>query len=113
MSDNPVIPLNNIVHVVPKEDLQLPEMAVVIEEQRGPYCPHEQIKVWPFYRVVECLKCKQRLDPFDYLLRLGQEERNLQSNIYWLRREVKQLNEEKEQLKKQVTMLKSQRRKLS
>lgn len=106
-----VVPLNNIVTVIPKEDLEVPELTIAIEEPKG-YCGHENVRVYPFYRRVNCRECQAVIDPFDWIMKLGQEERNLHSNLYWLKREIKNLQEDKKRLQKDITNLKAQKRKL-
>lgn len=112
MNDKPVIALDNIIRVIPKEELELPEMAIVIEEKPGPYCPHEQVKAFPFYRILQCVRCGKQLEPFDYILHLGNKERNLQSNLRILHYEVKHKKEEKEKLENEIKKLKAEKRKL-
>jgi hypothetical protein len=107
-----IVPLDNIIRVIPKEELELPEMAVVIEEKPGPYCPHEQVKAFPFYRTLQCVRCGKTLEPFDYIMHLGSKERNLQTNLRILHYEVKHRQEEKAKLEKEISYLKQQKKKL-
>lgn len=106
---NPNVP---DVVVMPKDDFEMPELKIVLaKEEFRPFCPHDQIRIFEYYRIVECYNCGERLDAFDYLLSVGKKENNKLSELRWLSYQVKHKNEEIEKLKKETAKLNSIKRK--
>lgn len=95
--------------VMPKEDFEMPELKIVLpKEKNRPYCLHDQIRIYEYYRIVECNRCGERLDAFDYLLSVGKKENNKLSELTWLNYEIKHKKEDIERMKNQLSKLRSE-----
>jgi hypothetical protein len=96
---------------MPPEDFEPPELKIVITNDKPDYryCTHEQIKIFPHHRIIQCSECGARLDPFEHLLAVGRKEGNQLSNITYLSAQVKRYSEEIEKLKKEILKLKKER----
>lgn len=110
-----VIKIRPDVEVMPKEDYESPELKIVIAKDEGShkYCPHEHIRLFEHHRIVQCSDCGARLDPFDHLLKVGRQEGNKLSEITWLTYQIKNLTKDRDDLKKEISKLKSQTKKLA
>jgi hypothetical protein len=99
----PVHKIRPDVEYMPPEDYELPELKVIIAKD-GPieYCPHDQIKIYPHHRVIQCSHCGKSLDPFEYLLAVGKEENNQLTHVRYLKIQAKQYTEEVERLRLEV-----------
>jgi hypothetical protein len=81
--------------------------------ERKNYCSHESVEVDPEARILSCAKCDVFIDPFEYILQLAYKERSIHQWIKMLDGERKQLWDEKDKLKSQVSYLRSQLKKLN
>lgn len=103
----PVHKIRPDVEYMPPEDYELPAPKLVVTHD-GPitYCPHEQIKIYPYHRIIQCSACSATLDPFEYLLAVGKQENSHLSHLRYLQIQSKQYTEEVEKLRKEVNKLK-------
>lgn len=110
MKQPPVIKIRPDVEYMPPENYEPPELKIIVA-QDSPlgYCPHDQIKIYPHHRVIQCSRCHANLDPFEHLLVVGRKEGNQLSNISHLTYQVKALQEEAEKLKKEIAKLRKER----
>lgn len=106
------IDLNKVVRVIDPEEYELPELQLVVAAGPVKYCSHDQVEIWEHHRLVKCRRCGQTLDAFDFLVQKGKQENCHFSNLKWLKQEIKNMQENKETLKKEIANLKAQRRKL-
>jgi hypothetical protein len=112
--ETPVIKIRPDVEYMPPENYEPPELKIVIQDEANKkYCPHEYIKIYPHHRIIQCAECRATLDPFDHLVAVGRREGNQLSNLKYLQLQVKRLQEEEEALKKAITKLRSDKRKLN
>lgn len=111
----PVVKIWPDVEYMPPEDYELPEMKIVIanDDPNKKYCPHDRIKIFPHYRVIQCAECNATLEPFDYLLSVGRLENNELSSIKYLKNQLKRLQQEEEEHKKTVAKLRAEIKKLN
>lgn len=76
-------------------------------------CRHMQTEIDTHSRMVVCTACNKVIDPYDYMLNLALTERTER----WQFREIKalrnKLQSEVEELQRQVTNLKAQKRRLN
>lgn len=108
-----IIDLNKVVHVIDPEEYELPEPALVLAADPVKYyCDHPQVEIWEHYRLVKCRRCGRTLDAFNFLVEKGKQEKCHFSNLKWLKHEIKQVEENKETLKKEIAKLKAEKRKL-
>jgi hypothetical protein len=109
-----VIKIRPDVEVMPKEDYESPELkAVIVKEDHSKFCPHEHIRIFEHHRLVQCSDCGASLDPFDYILSVGRQEGNKLSEMTWLKYQIKNLTEERDVIKKEISKLRSQAKKLA
>lgn len=109
----PIIKIRPDVEYMPPENYEPPELKIIIKpDANKKYCPHDQIKIFPHPRLIQCSNCGTTLDPFDHLLSVGLKEGNQLSNITYLSNRVKQLSEDVERLKKEILRLRKERKKL-
>lgn len=107
------INLDKVVHIIPPDEYELPEPQLTLEpDPVKRYCPHAHVRIYQHYRVIKCADCQATLDPFDFLVQKGQQEQCAFSNIKMLHWEKKRKEEEIENLKKEISKLKAQKRKL-
>lgn len=115
MSKEKVVPIGinfkKEVVVMPADDYEMPELKIVLSEKEN-YCSHEQVQVWQYHRVVKCSNCGANLDPFDFILSCGKQERYALSSLQYIRWEIKQSYAERDKLRKEVINLKAQKRRL-
>jgi len=62
-------------------------------DKRLDECQHNQILVDDELWEIECLKCGEKLDPVNYLIRLAGEEDVMEYRLNTLRREYKRIND--------------------
>lgn len=109
MKKSPIIKIRPDVEYMPPHDYEPPELKIVIApDPNMKFCPHDQIKIYPHHRLIQCSDCGITLDPFDFLLQVGQKEGNQLSNLRYLNHQVKQLQEEETKLKASISKLKRQ-----
>jgi hypothetical protein len=101
------------VEVMPKEDYEAPELKIAVSDDRHKFCAHEHIKLYEHHRLVQCSDCGATLDPFEHLLTVGKKESGQLSHLTWLRYHVKHLEQDAETLKREISKLKSQKKKLA
>jgi hypothetical protein len=108
----PIIKIRPDVEYMPPENYEPPELkAIVAKDDPGiGFCPHEQIKIFPHHRVIQCSNCNATLDPFEHLLSVARKEGNQLSNITYLQHRVKHYSEEIEKLKKEILKLRKEKR---
>lgn len=113
MSKENVIQFDKIVKIIEREETDLPEptMNVINSDSGKPYCPHAEINLFIHQRQVQCRKCQKVINPIDFIFTLAREESNHISQIRWLRYELKSIEKTKVDLERQITNLKSQKRK--
>lgn len=112
---NPIDPSNNVVHFQFKkrspEDLPAPP----VKRAKGkdvPFCSTHFFEYDMDLRTVECSRCGRNFDPLEALEHLGNQWRNYDLNHREVRREIADLQKERDRIAKQVTNLKGQRRRL-
>lgn len=112
-----VIQFDKIVKVIERHETDMPEPTMEVisswDEGHKQYCPHEQVLLFLHHRLLKCKKCNQVLDPFEFIKKLANEESNHIGQIKYLRHELKWKEKEKADLERQITNLKSQKRKYS
>lgn len=96
-------------NIIEFDSLQPP--VAVKERERN--CSHPAILLDPGYRVVECEKCKEIIDPFDYLVEWANNDRNLNTMRKRIKAEIKRRSKILEELKRQERNLKARIRKKS
>lgn len=108
----PIVNIKPDVVYMPPENFEAPGLKIVIApDPIIKFCPHDQIKIFPHHRLIQCNNCGITLDPFDYLLDVGKKEGNQLSNIVYLNHRAKQLTEEVDRLQKEIKYLKKQKSK--
>lgn len=110
----PIVKIKADVEYMPPENFEPPELKLIVTDDAPShqFCPHDQIKIYPHHRLIQCSNCKATLDPFDHLLMVGRKEGNQLSNITYLTYRLKALNEDIEKLKKQIQKLRKERNSL-
>lgn len=94
-------------------DIKIREKFLPIVKKEHGYCDHKYTEVDPDERTLNCTKCGAYIDPFNYVLGLAYEERNIHQWIEILTKERSDLFDEKEKLKREVSYLRSQKKKLN
>lgn len=112
MTDGKEIALNNIVRRIEYDEQCIPEPQLVVPAVDKPYCKHEQINIYQYHRKIYCKVCGCELDPFDWLLEMGNLEGRQFSTLRWLGWEIKRRKEEIEELETTIKRLKSQKRRI-
>lgn len=110
-SKTPVHKIRPDVEYMPPEDYELPAPKLVVKHENDldvKYCPHEQIRIFPFHRIIQCNECGATLDPFDYLLAVGKQENNQLSHVKYLKIQAKQYTDEVEKLRLELKKLKKE-----
>lgn len=111
MDETPIIPIKPDVQYMPPENYEPPELKIVVApDPVTKFCSHDQIKIFPHHRLIQCSNCGITLDPFDYLLAVGKKEGNQLSNITYLKHQVKRLQDEEARLKKSIIYLKKKQK---
>lgn len=110
MSDSKIIDLDNVINVIEREDTDYPEPQLVVMREDRPYCPHNHLNIFKHHRKIYCKDCGAKLDPFDAILSFSSKGNSVLSNIKWLNIELKQKQQEKENLIREITNLKAQKR---
>ena len=100
---------NNVIQFTPREGHP---KQLTPKFKQGGFCSHEHITVDEHERLIECDRCGAVLDPFEYLWSSAVKENNQFATLSWLNIEVKRIQEEKENLLKEIAKLKAQRRRL-
>lgn len=90
MTDSKIIKLNT--HKLP--------ILVKEKESKKQTCGHHQILLDQGRRMIECSKCGQVIDPFEYLLDWAYGDRNLNYIRSRIREEIKEIHPILEELKK-------------
>lgn len=75
-------------------------------------CRHSHVMLDELRRVVECKKCKQIIDPYDFVYQIAAQEVRLRNNAALYRDEISGLMKEIESLKKQKSNLSRQVKRL-
>lgn len=107
----PIIPIRPEVTYKPPENYDPPELKIVVKKEKTKFCPHDYIEIFQYHRVIMCADCGETLDPFSYLLMVGQKEGNTLSHLKILRLQVKRLQDEHDRLKHEISKLKMSKRK--
>jgi hypothetical protein len=94
--------IDNKTKVIKFDTIKLP----VISKKSTP-CNHPQILLDPGYRVVECKKCNQIIDPFDYLMEWANGDRHLNETRKRIKREIRKINENLKLLRKEERNIKA------
>lgn len=84
-----------------------------IVKQKNQHCYHDQCIIDVDQRTVCCAQCEALLDPFEYLLQAGRKEHAAFLQKDWINKERNRLSEEADKLKKEISYLKSQKKKLN
>lgn len=113
--DANVIKLDKIVNVIPKDDEEIPEPHILVnhEGENKKFCPHDHINIYQYHRKIFCKDCGAALDPFDFLVRVGNNEDSQFSNRIWLKYQIRSLEEDKERLFKDIVNLKNAKRNIT
>lgn len=93
---------DNIIQLTPKEKREFKQR---FKTQKAKYCKHHVILVDEKTRMLECEDCGAMIEPFDYMLRLAQQEENIFSERTMLKYEVQELRKERDTLKAAVQTL--------
>jgi len=99
------------VEYMPPENYEPPGLKLIIANDKpdNKFCPHEQIKIYPHHRIIQCSSCGATLDPFEHLLAAAKQEGNQLTHLNYLRHQVKRLQEDEEKLKKTIAKLRKER----
>lgn len=81
-------------------------------QRQKAFCPHYQVIADQETRQVYCERCGAILDPFEFIYRSACMEDCHFSNLSMIKVEIKKLQEQQQELTKQINNLKSQRRRL-
>ncbi len=76
------------------------------------YCTHPQVEIDNHERILSCTKCGKVLDAYDYIHNLAIKETRLFDNIKQLKNDVEDLTIARDALKKQVSRLKLEHKKI-
>lgn len=91
------------IEVTNPDDYEPPEIKLAVEEPEAQkYCLHEQIRIFPRHRLIQCRACHATLDPFDYLLQMGKQECNYNQYIKSLVIQSKSLEKELGEVRKEL-----------
>ena len=93
--------------VIKFKPIKLPVASKKVES-----CSHPQILLDPGYRVVECKKCNQIIDPFDYLMEWAEGDRQLNDMRKRIKTEIKKISGRLELLKKEERNIKARIRRV-
>lgn len=93
--------------VIEFDSIKLP-----VDSKKVKSCSHPQILLDPGYRVIQCKKCNQVIDPFDYLMEWANGDRNLNYIRKKIKSEIKQLSGKLKNLKKEERNIKARIRKV-
>lgn len=97
----PVIKINPDIEVMNPDDFEEPEMYVVVaKDEPLAFCDHQEICIYPHHRLIECRKCKKRIDPFDYILNAGRQSYNFVSHMKYLKMQMDRMINEEQDLAK-------------
>ena len=94
--------------VIKFDPIRLP----VVVREKGTHCSHPAILLDPGHRVVECKKCEEIIDPFDYLVEWANGDRQLNSMRKRIRAKIKRGSKILEDLKRQEYNIKARIRRL-
>jgi len=113
MDDIKVLPFDKskIIRVYEREETTIPEPNLTVVEEHKKFCPHNHLNIFKHHRQIFCKDCGAKLEAFEVLIHFTTEENYTLNQISWLEYELKQKQEEKEKLQREITNLKAQKRK--
>lgn len=82
-------------------------------KQTDKNCQHKYVEIDADEREVRCQNCNAIVDPFEYVLGMAYEENSQMQYKKWLKREVEMLEKQKQDIIKEITNLKAQKRRLN
>mgnify|MGYP006899085829 CR=1 FL=1 len=97
MSTETEIELGKVV-AFPNKNNDLQDGLVILREGQKVMCLHSSVWVNEKDRTLRCRKCETLIEPFDFLMTLGDQESRYMENVKYLRREEKQRRQNIEKL---------------
>lgn len=104
---------DNVIHAFKAADL--PEQTFVIEKPPAgkPYhCYHEALRIDAHERTINCAKCGQALEPFDFLLTQAATLQRAWQDHAYVKRDLGEMQDRVTELKKEEKRLRAQIKRL-
>ncbi|MDD5276773.1 MAG: hypothetical protein PHR16_11925 [Methylovulum sp.] len=104
--------MSEIIEIDFKNKAKQPSFSIKKPVEYRPYCSHPQVEIDNHERILSCANCGKVLDAYEYVHNLAIKETRLFDNLRQLKENVEDLTMARDTLKKQVSRLKLEHKKM-